>query len=426
MRYSLFALGAGNMAMAIMSNSTDGQANDKAVANTMPPVVGDYELIGCSAANDDFKNFVKVATTEDMDLDFCSASCQSKFMAVSGKDCFCGDKADPAIKVDVKMCNTPCPGNWAQSCGGDAGDAHRDAAAPMKHVSMYMRARAARADGATTHTITSTRVAIITKCPPTVTNCPLGKPTHHVVTKVTEICPRPTEVIEWHKKKITCYGGHCSPEVSYEGYKQRVICDGEKCHSETSVTKEWSSLVICKGDECKWPTCGDYHWFEKKIVCYDGKCAWEKCHGDECHKKFVCKGDECKHEQCSGDDCHKKFICDDKGDNCKPAPPPCNGKDCPKPPPPCHGENCPAPLCHGENCPAPSCHGENCQHCPPPPCHGENCKMIPCNGTDCVKPIRPTGSAYPQPIHTNPPIAAGASNMVVNLLCVVAGLVFVV
>lgn len=86
MRYVLLALGAGNLAMAMFTNATDGQETaGKAVSNTLPAVVGDYELLGCSAANDDFKSFVQVASTDHMDLDFCSASCHSKFMAVSGK-----------------------------------------------------------------------------------------------------------------------------------------------------------------------------------------------------------------------------------------------------------------------------------------------------------------------------------------------------
>lgn len=84
MRYSIFALGAGNMAMAMFTNSTDGQATDAAIVNAMPAIVGDYELVGC-APNAGLASFVKVASTDDMDLDFCGASCQSKFMAVGGK-----------------------------------------------------------------------------------------------------------------------------------------------------------------------------------------------------------------------------------------------------------------------------------------------------------------------------------------------------
>ncbi|KID92747.1 WSC domain containing protein [Metarhizium guizhouense ARSEF 977] len=427
MRYVLLALGAGNLAMAMFTNTTDGQETaGKAVSNTLPPVVGDYELLGCSAANDDFKSFVQVASTDHMDLDFCSASCHSKFMAVSGKDCFCGEKADAAQKLDAGMCNSPCPGNQAQSCGGNGGgNTRRDGAAPMKAVSMYVRSQAAEAGGAITKTITTTKVATVTKCPSTVTNCPVGKPTY-VVTKVTEACPRPTEAIEWHKKKITCYGGYCAPEIPRQSEKQRVICDGAKCHAESCYNKDWSSLVLCKGDDCKWSTSDDDRWFEKKIVCFDSKCAWENCHGDECHKKFVCRGDECKHESCSGDDCHKKFICDHKGDNCKLAPP-CNGKDCPKPPPPCH-DKCRKPQ-------------------PPPPCHGDNCRAVPCQGNDCVKPVRPTGTSrgtgtgtgrntgtgrstgtgtiYPHPIPTGPPIVAGAGNVVANVIGAAAGLLLV-
>ncbi|KID78228.1 uncharacterized protein G6M90_00g040340 [Metarhizium brunneum] len=427
MRYALLALGAGNLAMAMFTNTTDGQETaGKAVSNTLPAVVGDYELLGCSAANDDFKSFVQVASTDHMDLDFCSASCHSKFMAVSGKDCFCGEKADAAQKLDAGMCNSPCPGNQAQSCGGNGGgNGRRDGAAPMKAVSMYVRSQAAEAGGAITKTITTTKVATVTKCSSTVTNCPVGKPTY-VVTKVTETCPRPTEAIEWHKKKITCYGGYCAPEIPRQSEKQRVLCDGAKCHAESCYNKDWSSLVLCKGDDCKWSTSDDDRWFEKKIVCFDSKCAWENCHGDECHKKFVCRGEECKHESCSGDDCHKKFICDHKGDNCKLAPP-CNGKDCPKPPPPCH---------------------DKCRKAqPPPPCNGDSCRAVPCQGNDCVKPVRPTGisrgtgtgtsrntgtgrstgtgTIYPHPIPTGPPIVAGAGNVVANVIGAAAGLLLV-
>ncbi|KHO01605.1 Carbohydrate-binding WSC [Metarhizium album ARSEF 1941] len=407
MRYSLLALGAGSMAVAMFTNTTDSPAADKAVANTMPPAVGDYELFGCALADEGIKSLSKVASTKDMDVDFCGASCQSKFMAVSGNDCFCGETADTAQKVDAAMCNSPCPGNQAQSCGGNGGNTRRDAVAaapaPMKAVSMYVRAKAGEAGGPITRTVTRVDVATITKCHPTVTNCPASKATQ-VVTQVVDACPRQPQAIEWHKKKIICYGGHCAHEVPCECQKQRVVCDGAKCHSEYSHSKEWSSLVVCKGDDCKWSTSDDNRWYEEKIVCYGGKCAWEKCHSDECHKKLVCRGDECKHEKCSGDECHKKFICDHKGDHCKPAAP-CSGQ-CPKPPPPCH---------------------DKCAKQPPPPCHGESCKAVPCSGHNCAKPVHPTatGSIYPHHVPTSPPIVGGAGSMVANVIGVAAGLLFI-
>lgn len=85
MRYSLIALGAGNMAVAMFTNTTDSQAADTAAVNAMPATVGDYELVGCATSATKFVDFVNVATTEDMDVNFCGASCQTKFMAVDGK-----------------------------------------------------------------------------------------------------------------------------------------------------------------------------------------------------------------------------------------------------------------------------------------------------------------------------------------------------
>jgi hypothetical protein len=79
MRYSLFALGAGQMAMAMFANTTE-----PASSNSMPDTVGDYQLVGCSSSANGFPGMVKVVSSEDMNLDLCGASCQAKFMAVDG------------------------------------------------------------------------------------------------------------------------------------------------------------------------------------------------------------------------------------------------------------------------------------------------------------------------------------------------------
>ncbi|GAB0141621.1 hypothetical protein EsHS_00002208 [Epichloe bromicola] len=386
MRFAIIAaVGAANLAMAQYSNST---------GPTLPERAGDFKLFGCATSSSGFSGFQNVATTDDMSIDMCAASCPTKYMGVIGKDCLCGDdiQAAMAMKVDNTRCNTPCPGNKAQACGSTGGMQRRHDASPDSPVSVYERVNNDNGSGSktVTKTATSTQIQTITSCAPSVTNCPVGSKTTKISTHPTTVCEQPQAWVEWHKKKIVCYGDHCGPEIPCKAGEQkyRVICEGDHCRTEASNTDEYNKLVICKGTDCKYAECKGDECKQKKIVCFNGKCTYEKCIGSECEKKYVCQGDECKHEKCAGEDCYKKIICDANGQDCRtatpptgPAAPPCKGDDCkyahpPKPASDCEGDDC--KYAHPPK-PASDCEGDDCKYAHPPKpasgCEGDDCNI---------------------------------------------------
>ncbi|OTA08226.1 hypothetical protein A9Z42_0091690 [Trichoderma parareesei] len=376
----IIAFGA-QLALGHFSNSSDSwpQSDDAAAAAAAQPwVVGDFRFFGCAASTAGFPLFKQVAFTDFMNLDFCAASCPGRYFGTSDKDCYCGDELDTetADKVDSDRCDTPCPGDGSQICGGHStSDWDKQSSSSVVTLSLYIRLgeehyqQRDHEDEDTceeegdrhggwqftrppphqtyTSTITSTTTSTITSCAPDVPHCPLGDRVVQAVTVTTELCPPP----EWSRKKITCYGDHCAPdEPCREGdddeqcQRQRVVCNGESCHPEPCSDKDdWHKLVVCDDDksDCQYRQCAGEE-CGTKIVCYDGQCAKQKCWGDECRTKFVCKGPECRHEACEdGEDCHAHHVCSESGDDCQ-AQPPCSGPECPVPPPPVSKPESPA------------------------------------------------------------------------------------
>ncbi|KAK4073854.1 hypothetical protein Trihar35433_3328 [Trichoderma harzianum] len=438
----MISLGA-QLALGYFTNSSEPLQNK---LDVHPLLIGDFRLFGCVASTAGFPNFKKVASTNLMNLDFCAASCPGKFFGTFNRDCYCGDELDfeTAGKVDENLCNTPCPGDEHQTCGGLAA-ARRLALEKQEPrsvvLSLYVRihgeehhddheyqhddheykhddheyhhneteyhhddheyhndghqwnntygTKPTRPYHTFTSTITSTKTSTITSCPSWVEHCPVGHKTTEVVTVTTELCPKP----EWHKKKIVCYGGHCAPEEPCREEHcehHRVICSGDDCYPEVCTDKdEWHKLVICDGKDCRYHQCSGEE-CNSKIVCYDGKCAKETCYGEECHKKFVCKDSECGHEHCNGDDCHKYEVCNGSGADCKPCPP-CNGASCPVPPPPA-----PRPQ-------------------PPAPTHDHPSPPNP--------PVHPT-TAHGWPHPTQPPVVAGSTKLGATVLTALLSFVF--
>lgn len=88
MRFSLLlALGAGQVALAAYSNeTTTSRGRGPQPTQTpppggarLPPQVGDFQLYGCTGSEAGFPTFSKIASTPDMTLDFCAASCPTRF-----------------------------------------------------------------------------------------------------------------------------------------------------------------------------------------------------------------------------------------------------------------------------------------------------------------------------------------------------------
>ncbi|KAL7951545.1 hypothetical protein V8C42DRAFT_356769 [Trichoderma barbatum] len=407
-----------------------------------PLLIGDFRLFGCVASTAGFPLFKKIASTGLMNLDFCAASCPGKFFGTYNTDCYCGNELDLATagKITEDLCDTPCPGDRHQTCGGVAAAirlAHEKQRPLSVVLSLYVRIHDEHHDDGHeynhtwdhhdnhtwdhhhdnggheykhtwggikptrrpyhtfTSTITSTKTSTITSCPPWIPNCSVGHKVTEVMTVTTELCPKP----EWHKKKIVCYGGHCAPEEPCRDEHcehHRVICHGDDCYPEVCTDKEeWHKLVICDGKDCRYHQCaGDE--CNTKIVCYDGKCAKETCYGGECRSKFVCKGFECGHQHCHGDDCHRYEVCNGSGVDCHPRPP-CSGVSCPVPPPPAPRPEPPAPT---HNRP-----GHDASHpYPPPAVHSTSMH------------------GWPHP--TQPPVVAGSTKLGATVLSVLLSFVF--
>ncbi|TFB07334.1 hypothetical protein CCMA1212_000402 [Trichoderma ghanense] len=425
----IIAFGA-QLALGHYSNSSapwpQSHHDDQAAAQ--PWVVGDFRFYGCAASTAGFPSFKKVAYTDFMNLDFCAASCPGKFFGTQDTDCYCGDELDveTADKVDADQCDTPCPGDDHQTCGGkqqpqsvalslyirlgeDVDYQHRHdheiedtCSDDDDHHHGGWKFTRPPPHQTYTSTFTSTTTSTITSCPPDVPHCPLGNKVTQAVTVTTELCPPP----EWHKKKIICYGDHCAPEEPCRGNdqsceRQRVVCNGEACHPETCSGDDdekddnWHRLVVCDdaGEDCRYRQCaGDE--CGTKIVCYDGQCAKQKCWGDECRTRFVCKGPECRHEACEqGEDCHEHHVCSESGEDCH-ARPPCAGPECPVPPPPASKPEAP---------PAPTQHRSGSE------------KAYP-------QPVAPTnGHSLPRP--TGVPVVAGSTKLGATVFGVVLSFV---
>ncbi|KFG86409.1 WSC domain containing protein [Metarhizium anisopliae] len=219
-----------------------------------------------------------------MSLDLCASSCPSPFFGVYDTDCYCGQRIEPSDgKVSSAQCDTPCPGNKNQVCGGKARLARRGDVPAGLLLSVYERKN--ERPTAALKVVTSTQVITVTSCPPVVTDCPVGQTT--TKTWIATVTPRPGPE-EWHNKVVTCYGDYCvSGPGCDECQHTRVVFDGVRYQCEVSPESSPHRLVHCKDDKCRYSKCrGDR--CNQKVVCWDGQCTPAACYGDECDKKLVC------------------------------------------------------------------------------------------------------------------------------------------
>lgn len=96
---SLLALGLGNLVFAQDSITSPGSptptptafsASPEALKSPLsfdgfPSQLGDFEYYGCVESEDRFPSFLLTGSTEDMSLDFCAASCKSRFFSAHNK-----------------------------------------------------------------------------------------------------------------------------------------------------------------------------------------------------------------------------------------------------------------------------------------------------------------------------------------------------
>ncbi|KAG7066707.1 wsc domain-containing protein [Colletotrichum scovillei] len=89
-----------------------------------PVAVDGFSLLGCFASSSNFPSFVLALSDPLLTLEKCTAACpaSSRLAGLFGTDCYCGDIIDNTLTILVPeaQCNTVCPGNPAQRCGGRA------------------------------------------------------------------------------------------------------------------------------------------------------------------------------------------------------------------------------------------------------------------------------------------------------------------
>lgn len=91
--------------------------SDKSHAN--PANLNEFSYLGCFGSNSDFKSFNKVADSADMDLKKCIGLCQGKkYAGVFNTSCYCASELDADTRVSSDTCDTQCPGDSSQFCGG--------------------------------------------------------------------------------------------------------------------------------------------------------------------------------------------------------------------------------------------------------------------------------------------------------------------
>ena len=145
------------------------------------------------------------------------------------------------------QCNTRCPGDRGESCGGisDSLRLAHEKGVPLDVLLSVYKNEDDRPNRPTfTATVTSTHTSTITTCHP-------GRPCHYIpTTQVTTItstwCPEPTkdpghhhEHSAWDEKTIVCHGGNCPvppppspapfPELPCGGPECRKQCEGPHC-----------------------------------------------------------------------------------------------------------------------------------------------------------------------------------------------------
>lgn len=91
--------------------------NGKTHAN--PASLNDFSYLGCFGSSSDFRSFDKVADSADMDLDQCTELCSGKkYAGVFDTSCYCAAELDADTRVSADACDTACPGDSSQFCGG--------------------------------------------------------------------------------------------------------------------------------------------------------------------------------------------------------------------------------------------------------------------------------------------------------------------
>ncbi|OAA62324.1 GPI anchored endo-1,3(4)-beta-glucanase [Cordyceps fumosorosea ARSEF 2679] len=91
-------------------------------AHANPANIDDFSYLGCFGSSSGFASFTKVADSADMDLGKCTGLCRGKkYAGVFDTTCYCASELDPDTRVSADACDTECPGDDSQFCGGRLG-----------------------------------------------------------------------------------------------------------------------------------------------------------------------------------------------------------------------------------------------------------------------------------------------------------------
>ncbi|KAI0008572.1 glycoside hydrolase family 16 protein [Xylariaceae sp. FL0662B] len=84
-----------------------------------PSTINDYTLLGCFGSAGGYQSFSQIASVPNMDNEACVGSCKGrKYAGVYNDTCYCADALGDAAAVANALCDTPCPGNGGEICGG--------------------------------------------------------------------------------------------------------------------------------------------------------------------------------------------------------------------------------------------------------------------------------------------------------------------
>lgn len=109
-------------------------ATPTATPSAAPGVVNNFEYLGCLGSSAGFPTFNLESSSAANSVDLCTAECGAAGYTYAGlysTDCYCANSVDDAATDQVSgVCDTPCPGDASESCGGTVYGSTRKRAAP--------------------------------------------------------------------------------------------------------------------------------------------------------------------------------------------------------------------------------------------------------------------------------------------------------
>ncbi len=87
---------------------------------TAPGTIGNWNLLGCANSPSGFLGWVQVASTPIMSNEYCTVACTNyRYAGSNGANCYCAvELEDVSTTTYPDSCDSPCPGNLEQACGG--------------------------------------------------------------------------------------------------------------------------------------------------------------------------------------------------------------------------------------------------------------------------------------------------------------------